>query len=202
MLVIISSPKAVSDEARIINTLFEEGLKILHLRKPGIEIDELITLLEKIDSQYLHRIALHQHHAIADDFGIKRLHFTEVMRKESDEEELLQLKSEKNVLSTSIHQMADYQDLSSCFDYTFYGPVFDSISKHGYTSTIPNDFVFPVQLNGPKPIAIGGIDFTNIQKALDMEFYGVAALGIIWQKPGESVQQFKTLQKAWKQTGR
>jgi thiamine-phosphate pyrophosphorylase len=202
MLIIISSPTTLADEANIINTLFEDGLELLHLRKPGIVIDKLITLLEKINSQYLHRIALHQHHAIADDFGIKRLHFTEVMRKESTEEKLWKLVNEKKVLSTSIHQTEEYLNLSSCFSYTFYGPVFDSISKQGYTSTIPNDFVFPVQSNGPKPIAIGGIDATNMQRALDMEFYGVAALGTIWQKPGESVQQFKTLQKAWKQTGR
>lgn len=202
MLVIISYPTTVEDEANIINVLFDEGLELLHLRKPEIEIDDLCLLLEKIKPEYRFQIALHQHHEIANNFGINRLHFTEMKRKKLNEEKLLQLKSEKNVLSTSIHQMADYQNLSSCFDYTFYGPVFNSISKHGYTSTIPIDFVFPVQLNGPKPIAIGGIDATNMQRALDMEFYGVAALGTIWQKPGESVQQFKTLQKAWKQTGR
>jgi hypothetical protein len=37
---------------------------------------------------------------------------------------------------------------------------------------------------------------------MDMQFDGIAALGIIWQKPAESIQQFKALQKAWKQTGR
>ena len=202
MLIVISCPTAVADEAGIINALFDEGLKILHLRKPGIVIDELSILLGKIKPQYRHQIALHQHYALADDFGTKRLHFAEIMRKELNEEKLLQLMSEKNVLTTSIHQTKEYRNLSSCFDYTFYGPVFNSISKQGYTSTIPDDFIFPVQLNHPNVIAIGGIDATNIQKAMDMQFYGVAVLGTIWQKPGESIQQFKALQKAWKQTGR
>jgi thiamine-phosphate pyrophosphorylase len=202
MLIVISCPTAVADEAGIINALFDEGLKILHLRKPGIEIDELNTLLRKIKPQYLHRIALHQHHAVACDFGIKRLHFTETLRKGSNEEELLHLINEKNILSTSSHQTMEYQNLSACFEYTFYGPVFNSISKQGYSSTLPDDFIFPVELNHPRPIAIGGIDVSNFKKALDMQFDGVAVLGTIWQNIDESIQKFKILQSAWIQTGR
>jgi len=202
MLVVISNPTAIADEASIINALFDEGLQILHLRKPGIAADEMSALIVQIKQPYRHQIALHQHHELADDFGIHRLHFTEVRRKEMMEEKLVQLKGAKNIFSTSIHQKEEYQNLSPCFDYTFFGPVFNSISKQGYTSAITDDFIFPVLLTHPKVIAIGGINATNIQKALDMQFGGVAVLGTIWQKPGESIQQFKALKKAWKQTGR
>lgn len=202
MLVVITNPTAVADEAIIINALFDEGLEILHVRKPGVAIDEMSALIEQIKPQYLHQVALHQHHEIAGDLGIHRLHFTEVKRKKVSEEKLMQLKRENNMLSTSIHQTEEYQNLSPYFDYSFYGPVFDSISKQGYISTNPDDFIFPVQLNRPRVIAIGGIDSTNIQKAVNMQFYGVAALGTIWQKTDQSIQQFKALQKAWKQTGR
>ena len=89
--------------------------------------------------------------------------------------------------------------MSSAFDYTFFGPVFNSISKQGYASSLKNDFVFPAKQNHPKVIAIGGIDITNIQQAIDMQFNGAAALGTIWQKPEESIHQFKALQKEWKQ---
>ena len=202
MLVVISYPTTVADEANSINALFDEGLEILHLRKPGVAVDDLCALIEKINPQYHHQIALHQNHEIADGFGINRLHYTVAGRNELSEEKLMQLKWTNTILSTSIHQLEEYQNLAPWFDYTFYGPVFNSISKQGYSSTIPDDFIFPVRLNHPNVIAIGGIDPTNIQKALDMQFYGVAALGTIWQKPGESIQQFKALQKAWKQTGR
>lgn len=202
MLIIISSPTAVADEATIINALFDEGLKKLHLRKPSIALDEMCVLIEKIKPQYRHRIALHQHHEMAGDLGINRLHFTEGRRKEMSKENLIQLKLANNKLSTSIHQTEEYTHLSPCFEYTFFGPVFNSISKQGYTPTITDDFIFPVRSKHPRVIAIGGIDATNIQKAMDMQFYGVAALGTIWQKPGECIQQFKVLLKAWKQTGR
>ena len=199
---VISYPTAVEDEATIINALFDEELEILHVRKPDAEINELRALIEKIHSTYHHRIALHQHHEIATDYGIKRLHFIEEKRNEMSEEALIQFKTDKNILSTSIHQVEAYNTLPACFEYTFFGPVFNSISKQGYTSSVKNDFVFPVKDNHPKVIAIGGIDATNIQQAMNMQFNGAAILGAIWQKPGESIQQFKAVQKAWKQTGR
>lgn len=202
MLIVVSNPTPVANEATIINALFDEGLEILHIRKPGIAVNEIRILIEKIKPQYHHRVSLHQHHEIANDYGIKRLHFTETKRKEMSEEALIQLKGDKNILSTSIHQIEAYNTLSACFDYTFFGPVFNSISKQGYTSSLKNDFVFPVKNNHPKVIAIGGIEATNIQQAMDMQFNGAAVLGTIWQKPGESIQQFKAVQKAWEQTGR
>ena len=198
MLVVISSPTTVADEATIINTLFDEGLEILHLRKPDTTIEEIRSLLKKIKPQYYQRIALHQHHEVADDFfGMNRLHYTEENRRDWNGEA-----RERQVLSTSIHQLEEYKKLSPSFDYTFFGPVFDSISKAGYASSLSNDFVFPVEPDHPKVIAIGGIDVSNIQKAKDMNFDGVAVLGAIWSKAEDSVRQFKTLQKAWESVGR
>ena len=199
---VISYPTAVDKEAIIINALFDEGLEVLHVRKPGADINELRALIEKIQSTYHHQIALHQYHEIANEYGIKRLHFTETKRNEMSEKALIQFKADKNTLSTSIHQVEAYNTLSACFEYAFFGPVFNSISKQGYTSSLKNDFVFPVKNNRPEVIAIGGIDATNIQQAMNMQFNGAAILGAIWQKPGESIQQFKAVQKAWEQTGR
>ena len=193
---------AVTDEADIINVLFEEGLEILHVRKPDTEVDELRALIEKIHSKYHHQIALHQHHEIANDCGIKRLHIPEIKRNEMSEESLAALKEDSNILSTSIHQIEAYDILPASFEYTFFGPVFNSISKRGYTSVLPDSFIFPVQRGNQKVIAIGGVDATNIQQVKQMQFNGAAVLGTIWQKPRESIQQFKAVQKIWRQTDR
>jgi thiamine-phosphate pyrophosphorylase len=199
MLIIISNPSPIPNEASVINALFDEGMEIFHLRKPGIGIDELRTLLEEIEPAYYDKIALHQQHILGKDFELKRLHFTEMKRKEMEEDDLLKLRESGYILSTSIHDVKDYKKLKACFSYTFFGPVFNSISKQGYTSTITNGFVFPVSEGGPNVIALGGIDTGNIDEAIKMNFNGVAALGTIWQKPEDGVQRFKALQKAWKQ---
>jgi len=201
MLVVFSYPTAVIDEASAINALFDEGLEILHLRKTRASVDEIKVLIEKIKPQYSYKIALHQHHELAVNFGINRLHFTEAKRNEMGEEALTAL-CEENNLSTSIHQVEFYESLSFSFNYTFFGPVFNSISKQGYTSSLKDDFLFPVKKNLPKVIAIGGVNATNIHRVKQMQFDGAATLGTIWQKPGEIIQQFKALQKAWEQAGR
>lgn len=201
MLIVISNPSQVADEDAIFNALFDEGLEVLHMRKPEYSVDELSTLIEKIHSKYHHQISLHQHHEIANGYGIKRLHFTEVNRKAMREEVLIQLKTSNHILSTSIHLAEHYKSLPASFEFTFFGPVFNSISKVGYASALPIDFIFPVEANHSKVVAIGGIEATNIQQVKQMQFNGAAVLGAIWQKPGESIQQFKAIQKAWKQTG-
>ena len=199
MLIVVSNHLVIPNEARLINALFAEGLEVFHLRKPGATVDEVSRLLEEISPSNQSKISLHQHHSIANDFKIARLHFTEMKRQETDEGNLIQLKKSNFILSTSIHQTEEYKNLSSCFSYTFFGPVFNSISKEGYASTLTEEFKFPVKENRPKVIALGGIDATNMQTAMKMKFDGVAVLGAIWQKPEESIQKFKAIQQAWKQ---
>lgn len=199
MIIIISNPITIANEATIINALFDEGMDVFHLRKPDALSDELKQLLDNIKPDYHNKIALHQHHEIKNEYGITRLHLTEIKRKEMSEEKMLQLKDLNNILSTSIHQTEEYQKLLPCFSYTFFGPLFNSISKQGYTSHLSNGFVFPVEKNLSKVIAIGGINATNMQEAMNMKFSGIAVLGAIWQKPNESIQQFTAIQKAWKQ---
>lgn len=199
MLVVISHPYPLTNEADYINALFDEGMEVFHLRQPDVLVDELKQLLDNIKPAYRSQIALHQHHEIKNEYGITRLHFTEVKRKGMSEKKFLQLTDSNNIFSTSIHQTEDYQKLSPCFSYTFFGPVFNSISKEGYTSTLSNGFIFPVEKSHSKVIAIGGINATNMRETMNMKFSGVAVLGAIWQKPNESIQQFKAIQKAWTQ---
>lgn len=193
MLVVISHPYTFTNEAEHINALFNEGMEVFHLRKPEATVDELRMLLAEISPSYHPKISLHHHHSIANDFEIKRLHFTGMKRRETNEDNLIQLKKSNFILSTSIHQTEEYKNLSSCFSYTFFGPVFNSISKEGYTSTLTEEFKFPLEENRPKVVALGGISATNVRQALKMKFNGVALLGAIWQKPVDAVKNFKKI---------
>ena len=202
MLIIISNAIAVKNEAQLINELFYAGLNIFHLRKPEVEEKDIYSILDTIETKYHAQIALHQHHQMANKYGINRLHFTEAKRQQTSSKVLRNLKDSGFILSTSIHHISEYAGLSDCFEYTFFGPVFNSISKKGYSSTLGIDFKMQLINNHPLAIAIGGITAANLSEALNMNFAGVAALGTIWQQPEQSIEQFKTLQHAWKQTGR
>ena len=177
MLVVISHALMLDGEAGYINALFDAGMEVFHMRKPSIDRASITELIHSIDPVYWPRIALHQHHEMASDFGIYRLHLTEERRRQGYEPE--------GYLSTSIHGACE---LSDRFQYAFFGPVFDSISKPGYKAA---SFI----VSGPRLIAIGGITPDNAREALQMGFAGVAVLGSLWQKPADCVKQFKALRR-------
>ncbi|WP_353718187.1 thiamine phosphate synthase [Dyadobacter sp. 676] len=192
-LIVITHPEMLPGEAGILNLLFASGLARLHVRKPGASETDLRALLGQIEPRFRGRIALHQHHALAEEFGIKGLHFTEKDRLAQSGETLEALKSHGFTISTSIHYPEALERLSHCFDYAFLGPVFDSISKEGYCSKLPVNFRMNKYSFPGKVIALGGIDAENLKSALEMSFDGAAVLGNIWQNPDNAIAQFEDL---------
>jgi thiamine-phosphate pyrophosphorylase len=192
-LVVISHPDAVTNEARIINQLFEAGLTRFHLRKPGYDANQIAGLLKQIDEQYRHYIALHQHHAIAKDFGLERLHYTEQHRESTGVEKLASQNHQGYILSTSVHDLSVLPCLK-WFDNAFFSPVFNSISKLGYETELPAGFTLNKNDIDLKIIALGGVQVSNINKVKAMNFDGAAVLGAIWNNPEQAIANFKNLQ--------
>ncbi|WP_084165845.1 thiamine phosphate synthase [Dyadobacter crusticola] len=178
--IIISRPDFFAGEAVQITTLFVDGMQLLHLRKPDCTREELARLLGDINPGNYPQIALHQHHELAQEFGINRLHFPEQLRLEQTEESLQELKSRGFILSTSIHEAGMLRNLSNAFSYALLGPVFDSISKQNYRAALPPNFKLDRQGYSGEVIAIGGIDASRIQSITQMGFDGAAFLGSIW----------------------
>ena len=195
-LIVISNPDFIQEEAEIINGLFVAGLKCLHLRKPDSTEKEMRELIEKINPVFYNRLSLHQHHILAKHFGIFRLHFTEKNRGQTSEEKLQKLKEEGYRISTSIHNLVQVDLLSPHFDYSFFGPVFDSISKSGYKSVLTKDFFMSNELKKIPIIGLGGIDIENIQEVEKMNFDGAAVLGTLWKDPMKAVDTFARLGKS------
>jgi len=192
-LLAISSPDFIPDEAELINSLFREGLVCLHIRKPESVKDEFSALIEKIEPEFRGRISIHQHHDIANEMGVKRLHFTEMERKMTSVQIMKDLKSDHFLLSTSIHDLAETENISPYFDYTFFGPVFNSISKSGYKSALQEDFSLKNETRKVRIMALGGIDHTNVDKIKKMNFDGAAILGALWTDPGKAVETFRKI---------
>jgi len=196
-LVVISKEDFFSDEADYINRLFEEGMTSFHLRKPNASIQEIQSLLSSIDSNFLKNISLHQYHSLAPDYGIKRLHFTEANRLNTSREQLDLLRKSGYTLSTSVHSMENLQDFTGLFDYIFYSPVFDSISKSGYKSNLPANFKVNDEYQSIQTIALGGINSLNIKLVKEMKFNGAAVLGSLWQNPENAVSEFLKLKECY-----
>lgn len=93
------------------------------------------------------------------------------------------------VLSTSIHTP---HSPGEQWQYLLLGPVFDSISKTGYSG---KGHLF--QTVPPNSIAIGGVQASNIAKVKAMGFCGAALLGAIWQNPAGAVKNYQIIQQLW-----
>ena len=180
LVIIVSNPTPLKNEAVHINELFKQGMQLFHLRKPNYTLDQMEELLKQIDSKNYHLISLHQHHELAEKYNLKRIHFPEHKRKETNETELQKLKVKGFTLSTSIHALEEYKNLSDVFDYAFYGPVYVSISKPDYKPKLDGLPKLEQEERKVKLIAIGGVDADKLMALRDVGFDGAALLGAVW----------------------
>lgn len=189
-LIVVSLPDYFEGEGELINELFAEGLHLFHLRKLEKDAEKFRKLMREIDPEYYPLISIHQHHELAGEFALRRLHFKEQDRILKRAAELGELKKQAYVLSSSIHELSALPDLEY-FDYVFFGPVYNSISKKGYQSILNVDFVLPPHL--VKVFAIGGITAGQLSELKHMDFDGAVVLGTIWQQPDAPLTAFKKL---------
>jgi thiamine-phosphate pyrophosphorylase len=189
-MIVITNPSAIANEIDIIDSLFKEGLFLLHIRKPDFTVIEMTQFIDQIKPEYRDRLVIHHHHELAKDFGINRIHFSEKERRNSS-----LIDSERKTFSTSTHSIEDFNSLENDFDYAFLSPVFTSISKENYH---PKTNLFEALKlrtnNNAKVIALGGINSENIKTALENGFDDVALLGSVWNSENP-IKQFKLCQK-------
>ena len=192
----VTCPLEVEREVDYINSLLYHGLSKIHIRKQGWSAEKIRQLISGIDGNYRDRLALHQNHELAEDLEVKHLHFKEADRKGVCKALIEGLKESGFTLSTSAHFECLLPDLDS-FDYVFFGPVFDSISKSGYQSTLPDNFRLNSSLKNV--YAIGGVSDTNIETVMDMGFSGAALLGALWTEPAAALDNYLNIMKQCQQ---
>lgn len=186
MIIVITPEEISQNEAGIINELFQEGLDLLHVRKPFINAEEMRDFIQQIDSEFHSQLVLHSHYDLVKEFKISRLHFREIDRQN----ELFRSFTDK-IISTSVHTIETFNELGAEWEYSFISPVFPSISKKGYgeNSDILNDSKRRKN-SKVKLIALGGINENNIHEVFDNNIDGVALLGAIWESK-EPIHVFK-----------
>jgi len=194
-LIVLSAPDHLVDEAAVINGLFEAGMDLFHIRKPHSGIAEVRTLIEGIDPAYHHLLVLHQHHVLCDAFGLTRRHYPEALRQQQDAQCFADLQQQGIRLSTSIHHLQSLPGLSA-FEYVFFSPVFNSISKVGYYSKLAAEFKCSSIPGFPAVFALGGISADNIAEVSAMNFDGVGVLGAIWNMGQCPLDNFRLVQRA------
>ena len=165
------------EEDKILSALFEEGLDLLHLRKPGTEPVYSERLLTLLPESHLNQIVVHDHFYLKEEFSLRGIH----LNSRNPAPPL----GYKGHLSKSFHNMDDLKAEKKNFNYVFLSPIFDSISKSDYTSAFEINALKEAAAKGiidKKVMALGGITTENIALVKDLGFGGVVILGDLWNR--------------------
>ncbi len=192
---VVSSEHFFEGESKIVNQLFEEGLQRFHLRKPKSSAEDLERFINQIHPDFRSKISLHDHHHLAPDLGIYRLHLKEKLRVDLGVDLVGVISNSAYKYSTSVHSVEELKVIATQIEYAFLSPVFDSISKSNYHGFSSANFKIKDEWKRTKVIGLGGIEESNISQLKDMNFDGAAVLGYVWKKPEDAVKNFLKLKK-------
>lgn len=193
-MIVITNPCAIANESSIIDSLFKEGLSLLHIRKPDFSMIEMAQFIHQIKLEFRDNLVLHSHHDLIEDFGINRIHFSEKERKYIPDFPA-RFSKPSRYKSTSTHSIEDFNALENDFDYAFLSPVFTSISKENYHPETDLFVAIKSRTNyKTKVVALGGIESENIKQTLENGFDDVVLLGSLWNNENP-IKQFKLCQQ-------
>lgn len=190
-LIIISREDFFADEANWINTLLAIDSNILlHLRKPNSNIGQVEALLKGIKPAFYSQIVLHDHFYLAYKFSLKGVHLNSRCSKceeaiPSGEDRTAVVRYFENCsISRSCHSFEEVLQYKGRCSYVTLSPIFDSISKNGYSAAFSDKELVDASKKGVidhKVVALGGIAPDNIAKIKEFGFGGAALLGTIWK---------------------
>ena len=196
-MILITNPQQVSNETEIINALFEEGLEVLHLRKPGFDQVQMCEFISKIDQRFHSRIMIHSHYELLDSYNLKGLHFTEKTKHLLPDYDDVQCTK-----SMAVHELAELKSVRPTVGYILLSPLFPSVSKEGYSKQWDVEELKPelAKTHGFGTVALGGITLENVKTVKALGFNDFALLGSIWEpiKAGCSKEQAIDILKKFK----
>ena len=185
-IIVLTPDNLINHEIDTINMLLDNGLEKIHIRKPSFTLKEYREYILKIKKEYYSKIVLHGGFDLVKEFEIGGIHLNSVARKDGNIYNTIS--NNKNItISASTHSWNEIVEEKKRFDYLFISPVFDSISKEGYTASIDLNGAVALKqkltknnLYCPKIIGLGGVNVPHIPILKQFKFDGAAVYGAIW----------------------
>ena len=197
-LIVVTAPTFFVEEDKIITALFEEGLDILHLRKPETPAMYAERLLTLIPEKYHRRIVTHEDFYLKEEFNLMGIHLNSRNPKEPHDY--------SGHVSCTCHSIEEVKNKKHFYDYLFMSPIYDCITKEGILSGYTPEELRQAgkdKIIDSKVMALGGITPENILEVKDFGFGGAVILGDLWNKFNactdcdylEVIRHFKKLKK-------
>ena len=176
-LILLSTPHFFVEEDKILTALFEEGLDILHLRKPQSEpvfCERLLTLLPQ---EYHNRIVVHDHFYLKEEFGLMGIHLSHHNPTPPHDY--------KDMVSRTCYTLDEVDQMKPKSKYVILKNVFDSISEPEYLSRFNDEQLSNATRQGiidRHVMAQGGIALENMDKLKEYGFGGAVIRGDLWKR--------------------
>ena len=197
-LIVVTAPTFFVEEDKIITALFEEGLDILHLRKPETPAMYSERLLTLIPEKYHKRIITHEHFYLQEEFSLMGIHLNTRNPKEPHDY--------SGHISCTCHSLDEVQNKMHFYDYLFLSPIYNCGTLSGVTSGFTAEELRQAgksKVIDSRVMALGGITPDNILEIKDYGFGGAVVMGDLWNKFNactdrdylEVIRHFKKLKK-------
>lgn len=177
MTIVITLPTFIVGEAeRIAQLLQRKDVDRIHIRKPHSTEDEIEALLKELPSDLYKHLVLHDHHHLAVKYNLLGVHLNSRNPQPP--------KDWKGSVSRSCHSLPEIIEWKPRCDYLSLSPIFDSISKQGYSSAFTHEELKKAAEEGiidNKVLALGGVTFNKLDYIRSLGFGGAMILGDAWK---------------------
>jgi thiamine-phosphate pyrophosphorylase len=176
-LLLLSSPNFFVEEDKILATLFEEGLDILHLRKPDSEPVYCERLLTLLPHKYHQRIITNDHFYLKDEFDLMGIHISERNPEKP--------KGYDGVTTCTCYSIEELAEAKKKNKYVILRNIYDSCSGNSSKSQYTHEQLYEASRRGlidKHVMAQTGITLENIQEIRELGFGGAVVCSDIWNR--------------------
>ena len=176
-LLLLSSPNFFVEEDNILATLFEEGLDILHLRKPNSEPVYCERLLTLLPEKYHQRIITNDHFYLKDEFDLMGIHISERNPNKPQ--------GYKGITTRTCYSLEELTEAKKQNQYVILRNIYDSQSHSNNKSQYTYEQLREASRKGlidKRVMAQTGITLENIQEVRELGFGGAVVCSDIWNR--------------------
>ncbi len=176
-LIIMTSPTYFVEEDKILETLFEEGMEMLHLNKPDSSPVYAERLLSLLPEEYHKKIVVHDNYYLKNEYGLAGIHL--------DEADAEAPQGYKGKISRTCRSLEELKSAKKQSKYVFLRDVFDSISDANGKASFSYDQLKEAAHRGlidKHVYALGGVRLENIKVLRELGFGGAVICNDLWTR--------------------
>ena len=173
----MTQPTFFVEEDKILTSLFDEGLEILHLYKPDSEPVFSERLLTLLSDEYYKRIMVHTNFYLKEEYKLRGIHI--------EDETTPAPKGYKGHISRTCTHLDQLKEAKRNSDYVLLKYIFDSQTESDQKATFNLNDLKEASRRGlidRHVYALGGMNIDNVKVARDIGFGGIVISGDIWNR--------------------